>query len=268
MKATSNRQPSSIAAGVFKLVGLIMILSSLLDYIVLLIPPGTLANPNAEQAQLNGLQWQQTVTSQLIDRGIIPMVGLAFLLAAFWIDSNTGATGRKGLQELLKPAALALSVILGLAFLLPVPLLNFNSLRLLNQQASKQITQRAEQAETQLKDRSQQVSNLAQDPQRLSELDQAISSGRVQGEQLQQLQAIKEQLQQFRQDPKALTQRVEQEQTRIRSARQQAVQQNRQEFVKSSVRGALSSLLLAIGYLGIAAIGLTGLLGGAKAPRR
>ncbi len=150
-----------------------MILSSLIDYAVLLFPPVTPTNLNPEQLQLLGLQQTVSVTSQLIDRGIIPMVGLAFLFAGFWIDSNSGTT-KKGLSGILQPGALALSVLLGIAFL-ALTFVNVNSQRLLNQRTLEQISQTATQAETQLKDRSQQVAALAQDSQRLSQLEQALS---------------------------------------------------------------------------------------------
>lgn len=241
-----------------------MIVSSLIDYVVLLIPPVTPANLNAEQAQLLGLQQTVSVTTQLIDRGIIPMVGLAFLFAGFWIESNSGAT-KKGLSAILQPGALALSVLLGLAFFV-LTFLNVNSQRLLSQRTVDQISTTAQQAETQLKDRSQQVAALAQDSQRLSQLEQAINSG--QGQQREQLQAIKDQLQQFKQDPKALEQRVKDAQTQIRSERDQRMKQSRQELLKSSVRSGASSVLLGIGYLGIAWSGVSGLLGGVKPPRR
>ncbi len=243
-----------------------MILSSLIDYAVLLFPPVTPTNLNPEQLQLLGLQQTVSVTSQLIDRGIIPMVGLAFLFAGFWIDSNSGTT-KKGLSGILQPGALALSVLLGIAFL-ALTFVNVNSQRLLNQRTLEQISQTATQAETQLKDRSQQVAALAQDSQRLSQLEQALSSGQVQGQQRDQLQAIKQQLEQFKQDPKALDQRVKEAQTEIRSRRDQTIRQNRQDFIKSSVRSGVSSLLLGLGYLGIAFTGVSGLVGGVKAPRR
>ncbi len=82
------------------------------------------------------------------------------------------------------------------------------------------------------------------------------------------MQAIKQQLEQFKQDPKALDQRVKEAQTEIRSRRDQTIRQNRQDFIKSSVRSGVSSLLLGLGYLGIAFTGVSGLVGGVKAPRR
>lgn len=272
MKASSSRPPLSIASGILKLVGLILILSSFLDYAILLLPPSIPSTVPAEQASLTFLQWQQNVTSQLIDRGVIPMVGLAFLFIAFWIDSNTGVPSRKGLQNLLKPGALVLSALLGLAFLLPIPLLNVNSSRLLKAQANQQINQGAEQAETQIKSQSQQLSTLAQNDQLLSQLDQAISTGQIQGAQLNpaQLDQLKERrdlLQKAKQDPKSINQLVEQRQTQIRSQKQQAQKQAQDQFLKSVVRSGLSSLLLAIGYLGIAVLGLAS-LGGLKAGRR
>lgn len=264
MKATSSRQPSSVASGILKLVGVILILSSLLDYAILLIPPGRLSNANPEQAQLALFQWQQTVTSQLIDRGVIPMVGLAFLFAAFWIDTASGTNGKSGLQALLKPGALILSILLGLAFLLPVPALNFTSLRWLNNRAVEQISQQADQAETQLRNQAQQVTALAQDQQQLTRLNQAI--GEAQGDQLARLQQIRDLLQTARQDPSRVNQRVKELQTQIRSQQQQAQQQRRTEFVKTLVRSVTSSLFLAIGYLAIGLIGLRS-LGGGRAKR-
>jgi hypothetical protein len=272
MKATS-RQPSAIAGTICKLVGTIMIFSSLIDYGVLLIPPTPPATANPEQAQLAFLQWQQNATAQLIDRGIIPLVGLVFIFLGFWLDSLGGTSDRKSPANLLKPMVLALSALLGLAFLLPIPLLNFNSARLVNQRAAQQINQQAEQAESVLKERAQQATALSQDEQRLSQLNQAISSGSVQGvqlnpQQVEQLKQLKTQLEQFKQDPKALEQQINQAKTQILSARQQAVTQNQRQFGISAVRSGVSSVLLGIGYLGTAAMGALGLMGAGGASRR
>ena len=263
MKATNSRQPSSITSNILKVVGLILILSSLIDYAVLLIPPATPSNAVPEQVQLGFLQWQQNVTFQLINQGVIPMVGLAFLFAGFWVDSNSGAA-RKGWEDIVRIGALALAGLLGLAFLLPVPILNINSLRLLNNQAVAQINQRATQVETQIASQSQQVSSLLQDEKKLTELDQAIKSGQVQGEQLARLQSLQDQLQRLKQDPKALNQQVDAAKTQLRGGKQEAQKQAESQFLRSSIKNGLSSLLLAIGYLAIAALGLTGGIGGGR----
>ena len=79
---TSTISPFTSLA--LKLIGVILILSSLLDYITLAIPFQPL---NAE--------WQIGFTGQIVDRGIVPMVGIAFLLVGYWIDTSVGGTGKK-----------------------------------------------------------------------------------------------------------------------------------------------------------------------------
>jgi hypothetical protein len=251
MKSSSVYSPFTALA--LKIVGLIMILSSLLDYIILAIPSPGVSPLKSE--------WQLALTSQLVDRGIIPMVGIALLVTGYWIANSVGASEAKSSVQDLRFWAFILSSLLGLIFLLLVPL-HFNNIRLQSDAALKQINQRATQAETQLDNQTKQVDALVKDPQKLSELDKAIQSGQVKGPQLAQLQALREQLNTFKQDPKALNQQVEAAQTQIRSGRLEAEKRARSEALKLGLRTGLSSLLLAIGYI---AIGWTGLrnLGGA-----
>ncbi|MBE9125660.1 MULTISPECIES: HpsJ family protein [unclassified Coleofasciculus] len=245
---------SSFTGLALKIVGLIMILSALIDYIILVIPsPGV--NPLQSE-------WQLNLTTQLVDRGVIPMVGIAFLIAGYWI-SNAGSAAPsepKSSVSDLRFWVFLISSLLGLIFLLLVPL-HFNNVRLQSNQALEQITQRAEQAETQLEAQTQQIDVLLKDPQRLQELEQAIESGQVQGEQLARLQALREQLQTLKQDPEALTQRVEQAQTQIRSGKQEAEERARAQAWKTGIRTGISSLLLAIGYSVIGWMGLRSLAG-------
>lgn len=249
-----------------------MILASLVDYVVLLIPPLRPSNLNPEQAQLLGQEQFVNATSQIINQGIIPMVGLALLFAGLWMENYSGTTNRKGLSSILQPSSLALSVILGLAFL-GLTLFNLNSQRLLNQEKIKLIGQQVQQAETQLSQfKAQVAANPSQLEQTLSQITQVISSGQFQGQQLnpQQLEEFKQRrdlLQQLK-DPKGLEQLTEKRQTEVRSRRLQAEQQAKQDFFKSAVRTGVNGLLSALGYLGIAWMGVSGLVGGVKPPRR
>ena len=68
----TNPTKSPLAAIALKLVGLVTIISALLDYLILVIPPD-FANP----------QWQLATTTQLVDRGIVPLVGIALILTGF-----------------------------------------------------------------------------------------------------------------------------------------------------------------------------------------
>ncbi len=247
MKSSSVYSP--FTAVTLKIVGLIMILYSLLDYIILAIP-------------FNALQreWQLGITTQVVDRGITPMVGIALLMAGYWIDSSIGAlqNKQKPLVQDLRFWTLLLSSLLGLIYLLLVPLHINNTLWLKNQDFQK-IEQQATQASAQLDNRIKQVDALVKDPQKLSQLDKAITSGQVQGEQLAQAQAIKQQLQTFKQDPKALGQQVETVKTQIRNGKQQAEQQATTKALKLGLRTGLVSALLALGYIAIGWMGLRSL---------
>lgn len=249
MKAKSSRSASPLAANALKIVGVILVLSSLLDYIVLSIP-----------FQPTNRAWLLNWTTQLVDRGIIPMVGLALLLAGYWISRQEGAPSSRTPVTDLRFWGLLVSSILGLTFLVLFPL-HLNNINYASDQALKQIEARAQQFETQLTSEKDQLSALLKDDQKLGELQKAIGSGQVQGAQLDQLKALNDQLQQFRQDPNALNKRIEETQGRIRSERLAAEQRAKTEATKSVIRVGLSSLLLAIGYLTIGGLGLGSLLG-------
>ncbi|WRH66385.1 MAG: HpsJ family protein [Planktothrix sp. GU0601_MAG3] len=139
MKATSSRQFSSTTSLILKLVGVILIFSSLVDFLVILIPPNFLNRG-----------WQISVTSDLVDRGIVPMVGMALVFIAFWMDAAT-----EGNVKPAKPFAslrfwvALLASLLGLLYLLLFPL-HLNNTRLARAEALAEISQQATQAQTQL----------------------------------------------------------------------------------------------------------------------
>ncbi|MDY7023330.1 MAG: HpsJ family protein [Cyanobacteriota bacterium] len=271
MKATTSRQFPSLAAWSVKLIGTILIVSSLIDYLILLIPPN-----------LQSRAWQLSVTSNLVDRGIVPMVGMGLVLVGFWMDNVTSG----GSQKPIKPFAdlrfwiAIIASVLGLMYLLLFPL-HLNNTRLARSQAISQIDQQASQAETQLEARlgsdvfqqrieqqktalRTQFNSLLQDEERLNEF--------LAREDIPQ--PIKDVLQEARTNPQALDQFLEQQAdnlptqvlTRIREEKQRAEQREKTRFLKSSLQTGISSLLLAIGYVGLGWTGLkaSGILGGSR----
>jgi hypothetical protein len=237
-------QSNQLAPLALKLAGAIMILSTLLDYIVLLFP-----------FNATDKAWQISTTAQLVDRGMIPLLGIALLIAGYWMSSrDENARDGKFWQD-SRFWALLLSSFLGLIFLLLVPLHLSNS-NTQKELALQQISQEASQAEAQLQGQLQQVEALSKNEQRLKELDQAINSGQVQGEQLGRLTALREQLQKFKQDPKALNQQLATLKTQISNRKSDAEKKANEQAFKLGIRTALSSLLLAIGYI---VLGWTGL---------
>jgi len=254
----SSLASSPFTALTLKVVGLIMIVSSLLDFVILAIPFEPLKR-----------EWQLGFTTQIVDRGIIPMVGIALVVAGYWISNSISASGaepKPAVQD-LRFWVFLLSSLLGLIFLLLVPL-HISNVSQQSTDAQKQIDQKASQAEAQLDAQKKNVDLIVKDPQKLSELEKAIGSGQVQGEQLARLQALREQLQKFKQDPKALNQQSEAALSQIRSSKQEAQKRATTEAFKLSLRTGLSSLLLAIGYAVIGWTGFAGGLGGSSASRR
>lgn len=253
----NNSAISQFTSLCLKSVGVILIASSILDYITLAIPFQPLDS-----------QWQISFTSQIVDRGIVPLVGMGFILVAYWIESSIG-NGKKSAFDLKIPVFF-LSLLLGIVFLILVPL-HLNNLRLASSDALTQIEQRAGQAETRISDQYEQLNDIVKNPQRLQQLEtriqeinNAIGSGQFQGqqlnsEQLQRLEETKAQLQNFRdlaQNPQALEQRLGELQTQLREQKLEREERAKTEALKQGIRTGLSSLMLAIGYLIIGWVGL------------
>ncbi len=237
-----------------------MILSSLLDYIILAIPFKALD-------QDTGAAWMANFTTQIVDRGIIPMVGIALLLAGYWIGSSlSGGSESRSLVQDLRFWALILSSILGLIFLLLIPLYARN-IQVQSTKALQRIDEQAKVAETQLETQAQQFDTLLKNPDQLGQVEQrltqqlqaATQSGQVPQEQLAQAQDFMQQLEALKKNPKALTQRVDERKTEIRSKQLEAKNQAQTEALKLGIRTGLSSLLLAIGYSLIGWMGLRSL---------
>ncbi len=252
MKATNS------APFILKLVGLILILSSLIDFITLLIPIKSQDNA-----------WVASTFTQMVDRGIIPMIGLALLFLSYFLESGTIASERKPFLS-LRFWALILSSVLGLAFLFIAPL-HMNNTRILAEQSNKQIDDRATNLTADLNSKVQQrqdqlTAALKDEKQRqlldqqLTQIGQAIASGQLKGDQLAQAQQAQKELQQLKTDPSAIESKAKdfrnQGLIKIADEQKQLKAQAETDFRKTSVRVGLSSLLLALGY---SIIGWTGL---------
>ena len=263
MKATNSRQFSSVAARTLKVVGIILILSALLDCIVLSLP--------GETSDLFNRAWQLAAATQIVDRGIIPLMGIALLMTGFWVDSSSGVSiERRKVWLDLRFWALLISSLLGLLYLSLVPV-HLNNTRLELQNALAQVDQEAGQAEGQLEaqikseqfktqveqlksQRRTQIAALLQDD---AKLQQALQSSDVPEE----LKAV---LRNSKNDPKALDNFLEQQaqalptqaRNEIRTRKQQKEKELRTRSRNSSLQTGISSLLLAMGYI---TVGWTGL---------
>jgi Skp family chaperone for outer membrane proteins len=251
-KALSSPTLSLLASRTLKTVGIVVILASLLDIIVLSMP-----------YQIAQQQWQISFVSQAVDRGVVPLVGLVLLLVGFWIDGiSDDLPGRKPLWQDLRLYAFILSSILGLAFLLMFPL-HLNNVNGAYHTALAQVAKQSTDAQGQVEARLQQEVGS-----RRNEITQLLGATDDQLAQLQQGgQLSKEQadlVRKFKADRNSVEPFLKgqendlrkQATTEIAKQKQQAEQSLATETLKSGLRIGISSLLLAIGYI---VIGWTGL---------
>ena len=261
--------PSVLTSLALKLSGVVFILSALLDYIVLAIPP-----------QWDNAPWRVGYISGVVDRGIVPLVGMIFILVAYWIDSyvSGGATAKPSKLNLKLPTFL-LSCLLGLMFLVFIPL-HLSNLNKVKESAIGRIEQTAEQRQQQIQGYLTQLNEVSRNPQLLNQAIQqrtsAIESGRAQGRTLtpQQIEVVRNQrnqlgqLQEIAKQPSEFKKRVTEIknrlQTELQSQRKQAEEQASLRTATQAARIGLSSLMLTIAYTTIGWFGLRGLMNSGK----
>ncbi|MEH2237483.1 hormogonium polysaccharide biosynthesis protein HpsJ [Nostoc sp.] len=264
-----NRFASMSTALTLKVVGIICILSFFVDFFILLLP-----------FQPTDRVWQINLATALVDRGIVPLVGLGLLFAAYWIENADAGSDRPQGIDLIFPAVI-LSSILGLMFLLIFPL-HLNNVNQAKTQTLNRITQEADQAETQLNTRLSQLQAQLNTEQGKAQLDQLRTQTKAQFSEIlkddqkykQALESsqipanIKELLKKAKTDPQVLDKAIEQQTdtqtlrtqqlSQLRQRRDEAEIQAKDSAWKSGLRVGISSLLLSIGYI---IIGWTGLRG-------
>lgn len=246
---TGSFTPQSHTALILKVAGVILILGTLLDYIMLAIPPDFLNS-----------QWLADLINEWVSRGTVPLLGLGVLFLGVWFGRESGQTLR-GLPTL----AFLLSALLGVMFLVLAPLY-FNSSRLTSATQTRQINQQAAQAERQLNNlleqRRQQVNALVSNQDQLTQLEQQLNNTDLSEQQQAQLQQIKTTLDKVKSDPKALDQEVSKARTQglqqIKDEQTAALDKLQRGTRRDRIHTTLSSLVFAIGYLVIAWTGLGG----------
>ncbi|MBD1911816.1 MULTISPECIES: HpsJ family protein [unclassified Leptolyngbya] len=247
-----NRPIAALAALAMRVAGIIIILSVLLDFLISPWP-----------YQLGERAWQLAFATQLVDRGLVPLVGLALVFAGYWLETSLKDTkSGRSLWQTVRFWAAALACVLGAIYLVMFPL-HLNNVRLNNIDLQQRLTQEAQQADTQL----QQRISLAVQQQR-AQIGQLVSASDEQLQQAVQQKLISEQdaslIRGFKEKPETLDpylqeqaqKQLTQEQARIKEQQTKAADTARSESLKSGLRVGLNSLLLAIGYIIIGWVGL------------
>lgn len=249
---------------ILKVTGIIFIVSSFIDFITLAIP-----------VKLFESAWQLQFVTNVVDRGIVPLLGIILFLFGCWLDSTieeTPTTTRKKKKGFdFRMFLFTLAAIMGVVYLLLVPIhiRNVNEARRV---ALFNINQQAEQSNVQIQTQYNQIKELINSPnaaerlqQSLAEIDQIFNSGQeLSAEQRLQLEEQKQRLttfQGFVDDPKLLEQQLTEQQNQLDTNKLAAITQTNLEAFKQSARISLNSLSLAIAYSILGWFGLKNLLG-------
>jgi Fe2+ transport system protein B len=174
----TTRTRSSNSSLSLKLIGIICILSFFLDFIFLLLPP-----------QFADKVWQISLTRTLVERGIGPMLGLAAILTAYWMDRVDEDSRRSSFR--LKLPIFIISSVLGLIFLLifPLHLTNVNEVK---NQALTRINEETEQLETEIKNQlAQQKKEVTN---QLTQIQSQLGNDQIKAAVEKQRPALKKQL--------------------------------------------------------------------------
>jgi len=258
MKTMSSAALSPLAARTLKLVGVILISSFLLDFAILLFPFKPLDQ-----------SWQISFTTQLVEPGIIPLVGLALFFTGYWIEkSGSDSPTNRKLWLDLRFWALLFSCLFGLIFLVLFPL-HLSNVSQANAQTIQRIDQEASQKDAQLQTELAGPQAKAQLEEQQNQVKSQINFLLKNEQQLNQLlqsnkvpEQFKTLLRQSQANPKAIDELVQQQfnpetlRGEIQRRKVEAEQQATQEAWKSGVRIGITSLLLAIGYIVISWMGL------------
>lgn len=244
MKTSRSESLQTRASRLLKLAGILLILSALVDYILLPIP-----------FQWGDPQWQLRMTTKIVERGVVPLMGMAFIIGGYGFDktSETTQPTRSNKWQNLHFWSAVISSFLGLVFLLLVPI-HIGNVFAARGVTVEKINQDATQAKQELEQSlQQQQKNLEALLGNSQNLESYIENNNLSPEKQNRLQ-------EFQQNPEALEKQtktvrnVMEEQ--IETRRRQALKDSKVGAIKSSIRIGIESLLLASGYV---VIGWTGL---------
>ncbi|WP_069791992.1 HpsJ family protein [Cyanobacterium sp. IPPAS B-1200] len=242
-----------------KLVGVIILVSALIDYLFLAIP-----------LQLSNRNWQIDFTNTIVDRGVVPLLAVSLLVLGWWITDNTPNSAPP--SKAVRLPVFIISSLLGLLFLLLVPI-HLSNISNVSAQFIQEIDQRASAQEEEIQGFIEQLDAIARNPEQIqSEIEQRNqvinSGGNIQGRQLnpEELQAITSQRDQLQelltlsQSPSDLETRLEETRTRLqtelRDLQRQEKQRAQTQALRQTLRTGINSFMLSVGYIVLGWLGI------------
>jgi uncharacterized membrane-anchored protein YhcB (DUF1043 family) len=245
-------------------VGLILILTFFLDFLVRLTSP-----------QMSTVELQLTLLNDLIDRGVIPLIGLALIYVGLWFQrfaspviTPEATASKESLAAWQDPKfwTFVFASLLGLMFVLIIP---FHYARTgdVIQKALAQVEQEwtgnktsFDQQLNQIKLEEQQWQAISKDP---TQLDQLLQNPQLPPQQKTILSQLKQDPQVLKQNIDGRVQQLQQQQTQLTKQFAEA-EKKKAEVLKrldsersmTRLRAIMRSVLLAVGFV---SIGWTGL---------
>jgi hypothetical protein len=232
-----------------KTAGAVLILSSLIDLVFMLVFP-------PENLVLDGGRWWLYATSQLVDRGLLPLVGIAFMVTGDWIKIvSTEDGGDRG--NIWRIGTFVLASLLGLIFVLIIPF-QLNTTNEFKTQELGKISKEVTQIEAGIKNNLKQINAQSKDKlkEQITAIDKELKGTQIPPERLTNLQITKSKLELLLNDPKKFAAESEQNLQQLQKQKQKVETQASERMLKTGVRTSLASFLLAIAYI---TIGWTGL---------
>lgn len=241
VQAFSRPLPPSLPL-ILKGVALILLVSTLLDYGLLL-----------SSANLAEIQARYALVTQMVDRGILPLIAMGLLLLGVWLEQQAaeGVQAGRASGSVVALVGLVFAGILGLSFVGLIPVY-FNDAGEVSAKATKTLNDQTKQEEQRLEERLSQeraqITSLLNNPSQLEQLKQQLASDQIPAEAKQRLQAIQQQLDTFKANPKALDTQQDTVRKRllseVRGRQQQERQRLNREFRKARIRIVVNGILL------------------------
>jgi ABC-type multidrug transport system fused ATPase/permease subunit len=221
-----------------KLMGVIFILSFLVDTATSIFP-----------FTWGESSWQISVVTALVERGVVPLLGMALILIGYWVDTSSGNVKKASDLDLRLPVYIIAS-FLGLMFLLLVPV-HLNNLNQYKITKLEQIEQQQQEVQRYLDLLNKISKNPQQVEQEIKQRQQSFNPLQIQ--QLQSLIGLAQQ------KPEEFNKEIERQKNQLTNQQREAEGQTKTQALKQGLRTGLSSLMLAIVYSAVGWLGLLGL---------
>ncbi len=219
-----------------EVVGSILVLSVLTDYIIYLLP-----------FDFASSDWKLGLLQTLVDRGIVPLVGLTLIFVGQWWRQQNGE-GAPVWEAPLRLVARFAAVLLAVVFALTI-IFGFFNLDAARAKVDQQLQQQIKmQIEPQLNQVTSQLDQMT--PEQLKQqLEQGKASGQLPPELLKDYDQLQKNPTQLKERLKAqLEQQKQMAITQMKAAAAPQMEKAQADFLRQVVKNTLMSLLLATGY--------------------